>query len=561
MEVFSVKDLTFTYPGQNVPALSDVDFSVAQGEFVVLCGPSGCGKTTLLRLMKPELAPFGTLTGKIEYSGNPLSGLSPRQSAGEIGFVLQHPERQLVSDKVWHELSFGLESLGENNVLIRRRVAEVTGFFGIGQWFHRDCASLSGGQKQLLSLASVLTMNPKVLLLDEPVGQLDPVSAREFLNALFQLNRELGLSIIIAEHRLEDLFAEADRIVLMHRGQVACALPPRELGDAFLTLPQASRMLPSMPSAARIWHGLGGTGACPLSIKEGRLWLSRFASEHPPVQSAIFREKEQIPEDDAVSCQELWFRYERQAPDILNGVHLSVRRGEIFALLGENGAGKTTLLRILSGQLRPYRGNVKLFGKKLEHTKSGELYLNNVAFLPQDPQTVFLKSTVRDDLLEVLLPRGISREEALSQIEPLAEALELNGVMDRHPYDLSGGEQQRAALCKVLLLSPKILLLDEPTKGIDAAAKEILRSILHKLQKKGVTVVLVTHDVEFAAITADRCAMLFDGAVIGNSAPGEFFSLNTFYTTAASRISRACFPDTVTVEQVIQKWKPEEVRE
>ena len=559
MEVFSVKDLTFSYPGQNVPALSHVDFSVTQGDFVVLCGPSGCGKTTLLRLLKPELTPFGILSGKIEYSGNPISSLMLNQSACEIGFVLQYPERQLVSDKVWHELSFGLESLGENNALIRRRVAEVTGFFGIGQWFHRDCASLSGGQKQLLSLASILTMSPKVLLLDEPVCQLDPVSAKEFLNALFQLNRELGLTIIIAEHRLEDLFAEADKIVLMNRGEITCALPPRELGSALQTLPQASRMLQSMPSAARIWHGLGGTGACPLTIKEGRLWLSRFAAEHPPVQPAIVQE-EQTHADDAVSCREIWFSYEHHAPDILKGVHLSIKSGEIFAILGENGAGKTTLLRILSGQLRPYRGSVKLFDKKPEHTKAGEPYQNIVAFLPQDPQTVFLKSTVREDLMEVLLHRGISREDALRQIEPMKKELDLNEVMDRHPYDLSGGEQQRAALCKVLLLSPKILLLDEPTKGIDAAAKETLRSILHKLQAKGVTVVLVTHDVEFAAITADRCAMLFDGAVIGTSAPGEFFSLNTFYTTAASRISRACFPDTVTVEQVIRKWKPEEVR-
>jgi len=554
MEVFSVKDLTFSYPGQNIPAISHVDFSVSQGEFVVLCGPSGCGKTTLMRLMKPELAPFGALSGEIDYIGRPISGLSGRQSAEEIGFVLQNPESQLVADKVWRELSFGLENLGQNNASILRRVAEVAGFLGIGEWFHRDCADLSGGQKQLLSLASILAMNPKVLLLDEPVGQLDPVGAREFLNALFQLNRELGLTVVIAEHRLEDLFAEADRIVLMHEGRIVCALPPRKLGDALPALPQAKRTLPSMPSASRIWHGLDGTGACPLTVREGRAWLGRYACEHPPGEPAKAPEAKAASGHMAVSLRETWFRYDQKAPDILKGARLDIRQGEIFALLGENGSGKTTLLRIVSGHLRPYRGSVRLFGKKPER------YQNGVALLPQDPQTVFLQSTVREDLLEVLLARGISRGDALRQIGARSEELELYGVMDRHPYDLSGGEQQRAALCKALLLEPEILLLDEPTKGIDAAAKEILRSILHKRKDRGVAVLLVTHDVEFAAVTADRCAMLFDGAVIGAAAPREFFSENAFYTTAASRISRICFPDTVTVEQVIRQWKREEAQ-
>ena len=545
MEFLQVKDLSFTYPNRREAALDGLNFSVERGSFTVLCGQSGSGKTTLLRLLKRELAPHGALNGEILYCGAPLSALSDRRSAAEIGFVRQDPDEQLVTDKVWHELAFGLESLGLKNGDIRRRVGEMASYFGIQSWYHSDTDRLSGGQKQLLNLASVMVMQPKLLLLDEPTSQLDPIAAADFIATLQKLNRELGLTILLSEHRLEEVFPVADRVIVMERGKPCLTGTPRELCGVLRRHPLAQ----GLPSASRIWAGLDVPDApCPLTVREGRELLeTRFAGR----AGALVPVRPRPETPPVLQADGLCFRYEKDAPDVLRELSLTVRGGEIFALLGGNGAGKTTTLHLLAGLEKPYRGAIRVLGKKMKDYKNGALYRGCLSLLPQSPRTVFLKDSVREDYRQLLEAHGVKAGEQAERIDAMAARLDIAPLLDRHPYDLSGGEQQKCALGKLLLTDPKILLLDEPTKGLDAEYKERLRTLLHALRAEGRTVVLVTHDVEFAAAVADRCALFFDGEVIADGAPNEFFSGNHFYTTAASRIARAVFPNAVLCEEVV----------
>ena len=530
MEILTIRDLTFTYPEQERPAVRNLTLSVRAGEFLVLCGPSGCGKSTLLRQLKSVLAPHGTRSGEILWHGAPLDALSQREQAEKIGFVQQSPENQIVTDKVWHELAFGLESLGVETPEIRRRVAEMASFFGIQTWFHKNVTELSGGQKQLLNLAAVMVMQPEVLILDEPTSQLDPIAASDFLATLGKINRELGTTILLTEHRLEDAFSLASRAAVMERGTLACTGSPAEIGAALKA--GGSPMFLAMPAAMRIWAAANAEPPCPVSVRDGRLWLRGYAQAHPlrPLPPA---RPAPAAGETLIQADSLWFRYEKELPDVVKGLSLTLRRGELLALLGGNGTGKTTSLKLLAGLQKPYRGELKLSGR--------------AALLPQNPQTLFVKPTVREDLTE-LLPKAERRSERFAQIVSLCRLTEL---LDRHPYDLSGGEQQRAALAKVLLLEPDILLLDEPTKGLDAEFKQTLAQILRTLQSSGVAILMVSHDIEFCAGCAGRCALFFDGAVVAEDAPRAFFSGNSFYTTAANRIARELSPEAVTAEDVI----------
>lgn len=551
MELLQVKDLSFTYPNRDEAALSGLNFTVERGSFTVLCGQSGSGKTTLLRLLKRELAPHGTLDGEVLYCNEPLADLDDRRSAAEIGFVRQDPDEQLVTDKVWHELAFGPESLGMKTADIRRRVGEMASYFGIQSWYHNDTDRLSGGQKQLLNLAAVMVMQPKLLLLDEPTSQLDPIAAADFIATLQKLNRELGLTILLSEHRLEEVFPVADRVIVMERGKPCLSGTPRELCAVLRDHPLAL----GLPSASRIWAGLdAGDEPCPLTVREGRELLERRFADRTGALVPI-RPRPQTP--PVLEAEGLYFRYEKDSPDVLRELSLSVRGGEIFALLGGNGAGKTTLLHLLAGLEKPYRGTIRVLGKKMKDYKNGALYRGCLSLLPQSPRTVFLKDTVREDCRALLEAHGVKPAEQAEKIDALAARLDIAALLDRHPYDLSGGEQQKCALGKLLLTDPRLLLLDEPTKGLDAQYKERLRALLRALRTEGRTILLVTHDVEFAAAVADRCALFFDGEIIADGAPNEFFSGNHFYTTAASRIARTLLPNAVLCEEVVALCREE----
>lgn len=534
MDTFAIHDLTFFYPGQAVPALDRLNLTVRSGEFWVLCGPSGCGKSTLLRQLKTVLAPHGHRLGEIRFEGVPLDELDQREQAARIGFVLQSPENQLVTDKVWHELAFGLESLGYDTPTIRRRVAEMASFFGIQTWFYKNVAELSGGQKQLLNLASVMAMQPSVLILDEPTSQLDPIAAADFLATLGKINRELGTTILLTEHRLEDAFPLAGRVAVLDRGRLLCTGTPSQVGAALKDAGHA--MFQAMPAPMRIWAAVGDSSPCPVTVREGRDWLGRFAAAHP-LGALPEEQRHAYPPEAAITARDLWFKYEKDLPDVVKGLSLTVRRGEFLALLGGNGTGKTTSLKLLSGLLQPCRGELETVGR--------------LGVLPQNPQALFVKKTVREDLFELLKGRPLPRAAQEEQVARAVTLCRLEELLDRHPYDLSGGEQQRAALAKILLLEPDVLLLDEPTKGLDAGFKQTLAEILQRLLRRGVPVLMVSHDIEFCARYAHRCALFFDGTIVTEGPPRAFFSGNSFYTTAANRMARARLPGAVTAEEVI----------
>ena len=533
MEILKVENMSFTYPQCGGEALSDISFSAERGEFIVLCGATGSGKSTLLRMLKRELSPLGERKGEVYYKGRRLSELEDRESASAIGFVMQSPEQQIVTDKVWHELAFGLENLGIPKSDIARRVAEMASYFGIGPWYGRDTAELSGGQKQLLNLAAVLVMQPELLILDEPTAQLDPIAAADFIATLKRLNQDFGLTIIIAEHRLEDVIPTGDRLMVMEKGKLIADGRPEQVISG---LRDRHDILCGMPAAARLSTELGAEGECPLTVRAGREFIEQgYRNEMRSLPTAEIQRQGET----ALEFKDVYFRYTRDSKDILRGLDLKVFCGEIFCILGGNGSGKTTSLKAAAGLIKAYSGSIKVFGKKLKEYKNRSLYRNCLAMLPQDVQTVFLKNTVREEL-----------EECGAKASELP--YDISHLLDKHPYDLSGGEQQLTALAKVLAAEPKLLLLDEPTKGLDASAKRNIISVLKQLKNDGMTIVTVTHDVEFAAMCADRCAMFFDGGIVSSGAPDEFFSENSFYTTAASRMTRGYYDKAVTVEAVAE---------
>lgn len=533
MEILKIENLSFTYPLCDSPSVRDVCLTVNEGELVVLAGATGSGKSTLLRLLKPSLAPLGEQTGKIYLRGREQSDLSEREAAFFVGYVMQRPEQQLVTDKVWHELAFGLESMGLSQETISRRIAEMSCYFGIEELYEKNVDELSGGQKQLVNLAAVMVTNPNVLILDEPTSQLDPIAASDFLATLKKLNEELSLTIIIIEHRLEELIPICDRLVILDDGKVLENGAPR---DVLPRLSNNKRLFSSLPSAARLYHALDATGDCPLTVREGRRFIENgYSNKIRSLRGEPYMHRP----SPALELSDVYFRYEKALPDVLCGTSLTVYENEIFCILGGNGSGKSTALNTAAALLSPYSGGVRVFGKKLKEYKNGSLYKECVALLPQDVQTVFLKNTVREELDDA----GANSDTLPFDISPL---------YDKHPYDLSGGEQQLVALAKVLAQKPRLLLLDEPSKGLDADKKQEFCEILSRLKADGVTVVTVTHDAELAAACADRLALFFRGKIVSCGTPSEFFSDNSFYTTAASRMSRGYFDGAVTVETLAE---------
>jgi energy-coupling factor transporter ATP-binding protein EcfA2/uncharacterized membrane protein len=534
MAAFTIAHLTFAYPGRVRPALDDVELTIAPGEFVVLCGPSGCGKTTLLRQLKPDLTPHGVKSGQIFFDGKPLGELDRRDAAAKIGFVMQSPENQIVTDKVWHELAFGLESLGYDTPSIRLKVAEMASFFGIQTWFHKAVTELSGGQKQLLALAGVMTLSPSVLILDEPTSQLDPIAASEFLATIGKINRELGVTVILTEHRLEEAFPLCTRAIVMDNGRVLADGSPVEIAAQLRE--QQHGMFQALPVPMRVWSAVDNPFSCPVTVRDGREWLNQLTLIAPlRPEAAVEAERGRLA--PAVVLAEVYFKYAKDLPDVVKALSFKAYPGEITAILGGNGAGKTTALALIARLNRPYRGKV---------TTQGVL-----AALPQNPQALFTGNTVAADLMEIFSGRKITQQERQDKVRSVVQLCRLETLLLSHPYDLSGGEQQRAALAKVLLTEPDILLLDEPTKGLDAEFKVEFARILRTLARSGVTVVMVSHDVEFCAEYADRCALFFDGNIVTEGRPRAFFSGNSFYTTAANRMARHTLPEAITARDVI----------
>ena len=537
MEILKIEDLNFSYPLCEKEALKNISFTVERGDFVTVCGATGSGKSTLMRMLKREITPLGEISGKIYYKGKDICTLSEEETACSIGFVAQRPEEQIVTDKVWHELAFGLENMGLSQDVIRRRVSEMTCYFGIEDWFEKGVNELSGGQKQLLNLASVMVMQPDILILDEPTAQLDPIAAADFIATLAKLNRDLSLTVVITEHRLEDVIPVSNKLLAMNCGQIEKYGETRSTVEA---LYENKTLIEGMPAAVRIYNNFNLSAPCPLTVREGREFIeSNFSNDIKTVEKKPKNEDKKSP---VLEFSDVYFRYGRDLPDIIRGLDFKVFDNEIFCILGGNGSGKSTSLSAAAGINKPYSGVIKVFGKKIKDYKNGDLYKNCISLLPQDVQTVFLKNTVREELAEV-------------NIDNSDLPYDLSELNDRHPYDISGGQQQLLALAKVLSTKPRILLLDEPTKGLDAYAKKAITDVLKKLKEQGMTIVCVTHDVEFAADCADRCAMFFRGEITSCSSPEEFFSGNSFYTTAANKMTRGFYDGVTTVSDAVEIMK------
>ena len=579
MNLVEIKDFGFSYPESSRKVLEHVNLNIKEGTLNVIMGRSGCGKSTLLRQLKSVLAPAGEKEGEILYRNIPLRDTDHRTQSQEIGFVMQNPDNQIVTDKVWHELAFGLESLGYDNATIRLRVAEMASYFGIQKWFYKNVSELSGGQKQLLNLASVMAMHPSLLILDEPTSQLDPIAASDFLETVKKINRDIGTTVLLTEHRLQDIIPYADRVFVMDAGTLFLEGTPREIGTKLKE--QHHGMFLSMPVPMQIYAGTESALTCPLTVSEGRQWIREYIKEKgikkEKIQQAnqrlekqgeknenetagffghLKRQKETTP--PAIQMKDVWFRYEKDSPDVIQDLSLEVKRGEFYALVGGNGTGKSTTLSLLGRVHQPYSGRIYLDGKNLRSFSDRELYCGYLGVLPQNPQSIFLKKTVLEDLYSVIggrkekpsseYPISMKKEKA---IEGIVSLTHLEGLLNRHPYDLSGGEQQRLALAKVLLLRPKLLLMDEPTKGMDAEYKEELGSILKKLQSHGMTIFMISHDVEFVAEYADTTGLFFEGNVVTSKKTRDFFAGNNFYTTAANRMARGLFPEAVTGKDVV----------
>lgn len=625
MKIIELKKLSFRYSGEDKKVLSDIDLAIEEGGFYVICGASGSGKSTLLRQLKTSLQPVGQRSGRILYYGRDLEEVSQYTQSAKIGFVFQNPDTQIVTDKVWHELAFGLESIGMPQDMICVRVAEMASYFGIQNWFYQSTDTLSGGQKQLLNLASVMVMHPKVLLLDEPVSQLDPIAAADFMATVHKLHAEFGITVIMAEHSLEEVAAYVDEVIFMKEGRLIAKGKMEELGNILETHDPSMEEILTVPmQIARGYEKLQKkkedtafttNDRIPYTVALGQKWMAQrfplakqeeikgfpftkqeetekfaFAKQEEAQRflgakqeeagrftSVKQKEKKSLPAKDpkkqnrgkrsfdgkkipfAIQCTELCYHYPQADVDVVEHLSLFVEEGAIFALMGGNGSGKTTTLHLLGGLLKPQKGTIEFFGRSLTKYKEKELRNGILGVLPQDPTTLFVRKTVEEDLYEVLEDQkeqnqiktffGETKQEIWQNVIAL---LGIEDLLKKHPYDLSGGEQQKAALAKVLLRQPAILLLDEPTKGLDAGSKKRLGELLVGLSQKKVTILMVSHDIEFCAKYATKTGLFFDGNIASMQDTKEFFVENHFYTTAANRMCRNYFPDVVTVQDAIR---------
>lgn len=524
VEIIKIEDFNFSYPNSDTKALKDINLTINKGELILVCGLSGSGKSTLLRNIKASLAPHGDRSGKIIYKGKDIYSLSIREEVTNIGIVTQGVNNQIVTDRVYHEIAFIMENLGWDSDIIRIKVSEIASYFGLEDIIEDSIDTLSGGQKQLLNLASVMVVNPEVLILDEPTSQLDPIAREEFIDRIIKINDELGMTIIIAEHNLENIMAYSDRVVVMEEGRILYNDSPNNIGDILCQV--NNDIFESMPTPIRMYKIIDKGDKCPISLKDGRKYINSLAinfHSNPYVNN--FKEKNDI----IIELKDVCYKYEKNAEDIIKDLNLKIPNNNIFTILGGNGAGKSTTLNLICKIYKPYMGKIKYKMKKED----------KVILLPQDPETIFSKDTVLEEL----------KETCVDNVEEITSLLDIEELLNKNPYDLSGGEKQKVALGKLLGLKPRVLLLDEITKGLDNHYKEKIGRILGKLKAEGITIVLVTHDIEFAARYSDKCAMLFNKTIVSVKNPFDFFVENDFYTTVVCKMTRGKLK-AVTLEDI-----------
>lgn len=547
MPLFKIENLTYFYPETEQAALRNINLEIEEGEFILVAGGSGSGKSSLTRALAGLIPDFygGRIGGKVFFKGKDIRAMDRKKLAREVGMVFQDPEKQIVQTHVEAEIAFGLENLGLSSEEMLRRVAEVICFMDLAQIRDSFTANLSGGQKQKLSLASVLAMQPHVLILDEPTSQLDPVSAEEILNLAKRLNEEMGFTVIMVEQRLERCFHLADRVLLMARGEIACDGSARDVareaikGGMFF-----------IPPVARFFAGLN-ISSVPITVKEGRKLIRSHLQKNELTgerRSVLCRKSVCVGKltehKSAVSIKKLWFAYP-EGREVLKDVSLDIKEGEFVAILGENGAGKSTMLKHITGMLKPDRGRIEVLGKDIG--KDGFKGIRrSAAYLSQNPNDYLFQDTVEDELLFTLKNFGL---KDLSVVNEILEKFQLSKYRKTNPRDLSSGERQRVALASVLVTGPRLIILDEPTRGVDFHLKAELGRFLQRETEGGGTVIVVTHDVEFAAEFAARTVMMFSGRIVSDGEKHDVLGKSVFYAPQLGKMCRGICDGVLTLAE------------
>lgn len=492
-----------------------------------------------------DIAPHGETEGEIIYKSQPMKNHTPMIRAKEIGMVFQNPDNQIVMDTVMDELLFGLENMGFTTAEMRKKVAEMVHFFDLGPLLTKKTEELSGGQKQLINLASVLLLDPDVLLLDEPTGQLDPIAAKEFISTLARLNDEFGITVIIAEHRLEELFSIADKVMVLDQGNLIHFGETKHIVGKLANDHLLKSYLPKTAQLYLTYRDNMNEEEIPLSVKEAKQWLE----QQTILESGSQVEMVQRKNNNILELKEIDYQYDPYSPMVLNNLSISFRESEIHAILGANGTGKSTLLKVMNGILKPQHGNMKVDGKKQKRMDP-----RLMGYLPQNPELFFLQDSLWEEYM--MITKTFEIPHAKEYITQLLQRFDLEPFKHRHPYDLSGGQLQKAALIGTLLLNPRILLIDEPTKGLDPDSKAQLEQLLRELVEiDGMTIIMVTHDVEFASVAANRCSMIFQGQITITEDTRAFFQGNMYYTTVMNRITRKIpIPQVITIREAQNKW-------
>lgn len=544
MSFIEVENLTYFYPNEVSAVLKNINLKIEPGEFVLLLGGSGSGKSTLIKALAGLAPEFygGKIKGAIKIEGEDIAAISRKELVQKVGIVFQDPESQLVMTNVEQELAFGLENLGMDNNLMKRRVLEASGALSLGNYLRKNTPELSGGLKQKVALASILAMEPEVILLDEPTSQLDPVAGEEILTILRRLNEDNGITIILVEQRLERCFHLADRFVVMDKGQIIC----NTTNHKFFSRWAIENRSPFIPPLAKLFAG-AGFARVPLTVKEGRNLLSSFLERTKNTEASFKSIREvKITQDrePLIELENLWFVY-KNGEEALKNINLKVYPGDFTIIMGDNAAGKTTLLKNINGLLKPSRGKVKISKQDTKNIAVEKLACQ-VGYLSQNPNDYLFLNTVQEEVLFTLNALGI---KDAGRIDNLLEMLRLSSYKEKNPRDLSSGERQRVALATVLVSDPQIILLDEPTRGLDYQLKKDLGEILLKLQEEGKTIVVVTHDVEFAAEYAQNIVLMSQGAIVAQGDKKTMLTQSTFYSPQISKLFNKYNNNIVTIKE------------
>ena len=536
--MIELSHVTYTYPDQSMPALADFSAAIRPGEFVLVVGPSGSGKSTFLRCLNGLVPHFygGRWAGRADILGRDPVALAPRGMADLVGFVFQDPEAQFVVDTVEDELAFAMENFALPPATMRKRVEEVLDQMTIAHLRDRRIGTLSGGEKQRVAIAAVLALQPEILVLDEPTSQLDPQAAEEVLVALRHLNEDLGLTVVLSEHRLERVVQYADRVIYMPAlGQPPILDEPRAVMAA----------LPLVPPLIELGRKLGWL-PLPLTIKEGRVFarglgekISKSANQQIGKSAS-----QQIAKAPVISAKGIQYAYDGHAA--LRGVSFEAAAGEFVALMGRNGSGKSTLLKQVVGLLKPDQGQVVVSGLDTRRAALDDV-IRTVGYVPQHPGALLFQETLADELAFTRRSHRMSPDPEGDRA--LLARLGLEGLGDRNPRDLSGGEQQRAALAAILVADPTIILLDEPTRGLDYEQKHRLAGLLREMKRERRTIIMATHDVELAAACADRVVLMAEGQIVVDGPARNVMSDSLVFSSQINKLFRD--PRFLVVEDVL----------